>query len=367
MKIASLTPIVLDLPLTVPMKLSDMEIATSENVLVRLEAEGGLVGWGEAPAAPTMTGETAVRILASIRYLEPAVVGRNLDDAAAIVDAMDARLYGNESAKSAIEMALLDLVGKARDMPLVEMLGGARRERFPVIWVLGHGETRADIDDGQQKLQAGFRSFKLKVGVNAIAPDAERACRVRDALGDMIVLSADANQAWTVPEAVDFVRGAEDARLDFVEQPVKGTDLAGMARVAEATASPIAADEGLHGIIDIARHHAAGAAQGGSLKLIKFGGLERTRHAAELSAELRMKVNLAGKIAESSIATAAILHLAAAVPQIDWGLSVTNQYLAADVARNPIAVADGHAGLPTGPGLGVEVDEDAVGRFARAI
>jgi muconate cycloisomerase len=366
MRIKSLTPITLDLPLANPIKLSDMEIATSENVLVRLEADDGLVGWGEAPTAPTMTGETAARLVAAIDYLAPAIVGRAFDDPAALVEAMDGRLYGNESAKSAIEVAMYDLAGKASGVPLVEMLGGARRQRIPVLWMLGKGEAEADIDDGQRKMQLGFKSFKIKVGVNPVAPDAERTCLIRDALGDMVMLSADANQAWTVPEALDFVDRARDARLDFLEQPVHGTDLAGMARIASASQTPLGADEGLHGIADIEHHLAAGAAQGGSLKLIKFGGLARTRKAAEVSAELGMKVNLAGKIAESSVATAAILHLAGAVPGIDWGLSLTNQYLAADIAAAPIEVADGHATVPTAPGLGIEVDEDAVHRFARA-
>jgi muconate cycloisomerase len=233
--------------------------------------------------------------------------------------------------------------------------------------MLGAGDARADVETARQMVQYGFRSFKAKVGVNPAGEDAERACRIRDALGGALELSADANQAWTVADAVDFVRGAADARLDFVEQPVAGTDLAGMARVAAATDSPIGADEGLHGIEDIRRHHAAGAAAGGSLKLIKFGGLGRTLEAALLCDALGMKVNLAGKIAESSIATAALLHLAATVPSLDWGLSVTNQYLASDVVRNPIAVADGHAAVPAGPGLGVEIDEDAVHRWSRAV
>lgn len=367
MKITSLTPIALDLPLATPMKLSDMEIATSETVVVRLEADGGLVGWGEAPAAPTMTGETAPRLVAAIDYLAPAVVGPAFDDTAALIEAMDKRLHGNQSAKSAIEMALFDVAGKAARVPLVELLGGARRERVAVLWLLGNGDTEADIDDARRRMQLGFRGFKIKVGINPVAADAERTCRIRDELGDLVMLSADANQAWTVAEALDFVRRAADARLDFLEQPVDGADIAGMARIAAASAIPLGADEGLHGIADIERHHAAGAAKGGSLKLIKFGGLERTRQAAELSATLGMKVNLAGKIAETSIATAAILHLAGAAPRIDWGLSLTHQYLAADIVATPVEVAHGHARLPTAPGLGIEVDEDAVRRFARAV
>ena len=366
MKVKSVTPIAVDLPLSKPIKLSDIEIGTSENVLVRLEGDGGAIGWGEAPAAPTMTGETAESLVAAVRCLSPAVLGRDVEDLAGAIDAMDARMYGNASAKSAIEMALFDLTGKARGKPVAELLGEVLRQRMPVLRMLGNGDTKADIDDARQLVQYGFQTFKIKVGVNPVRMDADRACRIREALGDAIVLSADANQAWTTPEAIEFVTGAEDARLDFIEQPVRGVDVDGMAEVAAATRTPIGADEGLHGIEDIRRHHAAGAAGGGSLKLIKFGGLRRTLEAAVLTESLGMKVNLAGKIAESSIASAAILHLACAAPRVDWGLSLSNQYLAADVARNPIEIADGHTSLPAGAGLGIEIDEDAVGRFARA-
>ena len=89
--------------------------------------------------------------------------------------------------------------------------------------------------------------------------------------------------------------------------------------------------------------------------------------AAELCVSLGMKVNLACKVAESGIAAAAMLHLAAAVPSIEWGVSLTNQYLADDVVRTPLAIADGHADVPIGPGLGVEVDEARVRRYQRAI
>lgn len=366
MKIKSITPVALDLPLSRLIKLSDAAIASAETMLVRIEGDGGIVGWGEAPAAPAMTGETAGSLVAAVKYLSPFVIGRDADDISGAADEMDARMYANAGAKSAIEMALFDLVGKASGKPLAALLGAVRRQRMPVLWMLGSGETRADIDDARQRLQYGFQAFKIKVGVNPVAGDAERACRIRDAVGGGIMLSADANQAWSVPEAVAFVTAVEDARLDFIEQPVRGTDLDGMARVAAATDAPIAADEGLRGIADIRRHHETGAAQGGSLKLIKFGGLRRTLEAAVLCDGLDMRVNVGGKIAESSVATAALLHLAAAAPQIDWGLSPTNQYLAADVVRAPIAVVDGHAALPAGPGLGIEVDEDAVHRFARA-
>lgn len=365
MTIAAVTPVVVALPLARSMKLSDGEIATADNVLVRIEAEGA-VGWGEAPSAPTMTGETVEGIVAAVRYLAPALLGREARDITGAEAAMEGRLYGNASVKSAIGMALYDLNGRLAGKPVAALLGGARRRRIPVLWLLAAGETAGDAGEARAKAGEGFVGFKAKVGLGPVAEDARRAAAIRATLGDAAMLSADANQAWTADEGVAFVAAAADARLDFVEQPVHGADLVGMARIARASPTPVGADEGFHGIADIERHHALGAAAGGSFKLIKLGGLDRTLAAARVATGLGMKVNLAGKLAESSIATAALLHLAAVVPAIDWGLSLTNQYLARDVTRAPIAVAGGHATVPDGPGLGVEVDEDAIGRWARA-
>lgn len=125
-------------------------------------------------------------------------------------------------------------------------------------------------------------------------------------------------------------------------------------------------DEGVHRVEDLRRHHAARAARGGSLKAVKLGGLRPVCEAAALCVELGLKVNLAGKMAESGIATAAVLHLAAAVPSLEWGVSPTSAYLTEDVLTQPLKFSRGHAAAPSGPGLGVEVDEARVRRFTIA-
>jgi muconate cycloisomerase len=137
-----------------------------------------------------------------------------------------------------------------------------------------------------------------------------------------------------------------------------------MARVAAASSIEIGCDEGVHSLEDLRRHHEARAASGASLKTIKLGGLGPVCRAASLCEQLGMKVNLAGKIAESGIASAAVLHLAAAIPSLEWGVSLTSPYLDEDVLAEGLAFERGHAVVPQGPGLGIEVDEERVKRFA---
>jgi muconate cycloisomerase len=361
MKITRITPFATALPLRRPMKTGGEEMTKVENIFVRIDTDEGLIGWGEASSAPRMTGETVASIMAAIRFLTPALQGRDPRDAAGNLARMDQHMYGNASAKTALELALYDIAGKAAGKPVAELLGDVVRTRMPVLWMLASGETRADIEDGRQKIAAGFTAFKIKVGINPVESDIERAIAIRAAMPG-VQISADANQGWSVAQAIRFVEGIGNA-LDFIEQPVMGHDLDGMARVARHTPVPIGADEGLHSNADIQRHHESRAAQGGSLKMIKLGGMTRTCQAAKLCGTLGMSINMAGKIAESSLATSGVLHLASAAPNVNWGLSCTQQYITADVVHDAIQIVDGHVLRPNGPGLGVEVDETALRKF----
>ena len=135
-----------------------------------------------------------------------------------------------------------------------------------------------------------------------------------------------------------------------------------MARVAAATGVPIAADEGIHSRDDIERHHERQAARGVSLKAIKLGGLRALLEASRLCDRLGMQVNISCKTGESSVASAAAVHVAAVAPTIAWGLTVTSPGLAEDVVVEPLRIANGHVEVPSGPGLGIEVDERRVRR-----
>jgi len=364
MEIASVTPVAVALPLARPMKLAGVEIRTADNVLCRVETRDGIVGWGEASSAPGMTGETVASMMAAIRLMAPRLVGRDADDFAGNLAAMDFALYGNASAKSAVEIALYDIVGKARQVTAASLLGEVRRERAPLIIMVANGETKKDVAQARRNTDEGFVAFKIKVGVGTPEADAERAAIVRDAMADDALVSADANQGFSYDGAVKFLGAIGPARLDWVEQPVMGHDVEGMARLAAMAPCKLGADEGLHALRDIREHHTAGAAVGGSLKLIKLGGPTRVQEASVLCAELGLHVNVAAKIAESSISGAAVMALASAAPMLDWGVSVTQQYLATDIVRNPVRIVDGHVHAPAGPGLGIDVDEDAVARYA---
>src|SRR5690242_13378884 len=136
MKIATIEPIAVALPMKKPVYMAGVEIRQADNVLVRIESDTGTVGWGEAASAPTMTGETVESMMAAIAYLLPAVLGRDPADIAGASAAMNGRMYANQAAKAAVEIALHDLVGRATGRPAYALLGGKVRSCIPVLGVV---------------------------------------------------------------------------------------------------------------------------------------------------------------------------------------------------------------------------------------
>jgi L-alanine-DL-glutamate epimerase-like enolase superfamily enzyme len=363
MKITTIEPFAVSLPMKKPVTMSGETVARADNVLVRAETDDGFVGWGEAASAPTMTGETTASMMAAVEHMAGGLRGRAADDFANLSAAMDAAMYGNTGAKAAIEIALHDLVARAAGRPLYALFGGKTRSRIPLLAVIGSTDEAADLREAEARWAAGYRAFKIKVGLAEPDADAARTravCRMLKARGENCLVSADANQGFGRDEAQRYVAALGECGLDFFEQPVHAHDLDGMARVAAASRAPIGADEGIHSLDDIERHHARGAASGVSLKAIKLGGLRRLYEASRLCDRLGMKVNVSCKTGESSVASAAALHLAAAVPALAWGLTLTSHGLAEDVAAEPLHVEAGHAVMPDRPGLGIEVDEHRV-------
>jgi muconate cycloisomerase len=245
---------------------------------------------------------------------------------------------------------------------MVDLVGGPMRGAVTPMWLLGNPTPEQDIAEAHAKRAQGFGFFKLKIGTKAVDSEIASTLALREGLGATTPLCADANCGLTFADACRYVEGVPDAGLMFIEQPLSHADHNALARLTRISSIPIGADEGIHSLADIEAHERCGAS-GVSLKLIKLGGMSAAIEAAQLCHRLGLSINIAAKIAESSIASAAAIHLACAVPAVDWGVSLTHFYLAEDVARDTLAISDGAVALPIGPGLGIEVDEAQVERF----
>lgn len=350
-------------PLVSPIRMAGETISSADNLVVRIGDGEGNFGWGEAASAPLMTGETAAGMVAASRFMAERLEGAEAGDPAELHRTIEALIYGNHGAKAAIEIALVDLMGKRANRPVCELLGGRLRDEAIVLTMIAGGDLESEIDSAKDQLAAGFSAFKMKVGAGAPERDLERVAAVRAAAGGAVRISADANQGYGREDALRFAEGAAQAGLDFMEQLVAAGDLEGMAACARSTSVPLGADEGLHSVADIRRHNEAGAASGGSLKTIKLGGACAVMEAARLMHDLGMHVNLAGKVAETGIASAAVAHLSLAVPQLDWDTSITCQYLADDIVEEPLRIVGGRLRPPDRPGLGIAVDEARLARY----
>ncbi|HTS42053.1 MAG TPA: enolase C-terminal domain-like protein [Xanthobacteraceae bacterium] len=351
------------LPLKKPMAMAGVAITHAHNILVRVAAADGTVGWGEVAAAPTRTGDTIDGLVAAVRdHLAPVLVGKDANMLPALRRSMRTALFGNTGAHSAVEMALFDLAGRAAGKPLIELIGGSIRKQVAPMWLLGNPTPDADIAEAHAKEQEGFHFFKLKIGTKPIEKEIAATHALRTALGDRVPLCADANGGLTLADAQRYVRETRDAGLMFVEQPLPAEEFDALATLTKDSPVPIGADESFHSTVDLDTLARCGAG-GVSLKATKLGGIMASVEAARRCRILKLSVNIAVLVAESSLSSAAAVHLACAVPDVSWGVSLTHFYLAEDIVRHPLPLGGGEVTLPTGPGLGVEVDEAAVARY----
>jgi muconate cycloisomerase len=366
--IADVRVILADIPVRRPHKMSFTTLEAVNFAFVRIEAAGGLVGWGEAAClgGPTWSEESAESVAATIeRYIAPWLRGRDAASIEALRQEMARRLQGNPFARAAVEMALWDLNGRALGVPVHRLLGGAVRDRVPLSWSLAVASPADEVEEARERVARGHRIFKIKTAARPLAEDVERVRCIRTAVGPDISLRVDANQGWDRPTALRAVRVLEPYGLDFVEQPLARWDLDGMAWLGRRSAVPIMADESCFSPQDAFQIARRGGVSILGLKVTKSAGLLGTMAIARI-AEAGGLGCYVGCMIETSLGTAAYLQVALAAAPVLWGCELFGPLLLrGDVTRDPVRYADGAILAVDGPGFGVEVDEAALEEWAR--
>lgn len=364
LRIVRVEAIPVALPLKKAVVMAGERIERAYNLLVRVEAENGLVGWGEAASAPLMTGDLLPGMVAAVNnHLAPLVTGQDALCRAELVQRCAHALLHNTGAKCAVDMAINDLVGHHLGVSVADLFGGAAREVLQPMYLLGNPKVEDDVAEAKRKLGEGWSFFKLKIGIKDPREEARAAIEIRRSLGDAVALCADANMGMTFAAARLFAEQARDAGLLFMEQPLHSDDIDGMAALARVSPIPLNGDESIGSVSSLLTLHRLGAIQGANIKTIKMGGIGPTVHAMSVCGALGLSINLAGKVAESSIAAAAIVQLGCVAPNLDWGLNITNHYLAEDVTDAPLMIERGTVRRPRGPGLGIAVSEAKINRL----
>ena len=338
-------------------------------VLVRVEADG-IVGWGEATPTPSWTYETTESIVSTIRtYLAPVLIGHSVWDMDGAHRAMNRAISagyttGAPIAKAGIDLALHDLVGHALGEPVGRLWGQRRVDSILLNWIVSAKKPEQTVDEAREGWAAGYRAFKIKIGFASIETEVERVAAVR-AAAPSAPIWVDANQGYLVPDAIRLARLLEPLGVSVLEQPLRANDPVGSARLRGVSSIPIAIDESLVHPADLATFARLDALDLAVAKVQRSAGLFFSRRLCTLAEDLGIGVIGSG-LTDSALGFAASLHLFAAIGMQEPADLNGPQFLRSDYLAEPwTPVVAGRAAVPTGPGLGVHVDEQVVRQLAR--
>ncbi len=290
-----------------PFKISLGTSEFSEDVIVKIYADDGIFGLGEAAPAARITGESQETILGASVSIAQNLIGNDTDSMNALLDTIQSTILRNSAAKAAFDTALYDLVSKMAGKPLYRYLGGYR-ERVQSDVTIGIMPSAEAVTKAQRLLNMGVGIVKMKVG-DKIDDDLERVKKVRETVGQKTKIFIDANQAWEPKNAVSAIRKFEKYDIDLVEQPVKASDVDGLSFVRKNVDVPVMADEAVHTPEDAIRIVKSDAADMINIKLMKAGGIYNATKIAAISEAAGLK-NMVGCMMEGAVGIAAGIHFA---------------------------------------------------------
>lgn len=341
-------------------------IDSTQSVVLELHTDQGLVGIGESDPALMFTGESQRTVMTMLKHhLGPAVLGMDPRQIEAIHQRMGAVCLGNPFAKAAIDLACHDLVGKALNAPVYQLLGGLVHERIPVMWSLGSQPPQVNAREAAEKVEQGYRTIGLKLGILAPEEDIQRVAQVRQAVGDDIKLRCDANQSWSVGTAIRAIHQLEQYGVVMVEQPVPKWDLEGMAQIVQVVNIPVGVDESLSSPHDALRIIQSRSADFFSIKTTKQGGLHNAQKIRAMVETSGGKIFVNSMI-EMGVSVMSGLHFAAStVGLFEIGHALNSvRRLRDDILKEPVRYDGGDIIVPQGcTGLGVELDEHKMAKY----
>lgn len=367
--IESLKTLIVDLPTIRPHKLAMHTMQRQTLVILRLRCSDGIEGIGEATTIGGLSygNESPESIKTNIdSYFAPLLIGQDASNINAAMLRIERTVRGNTFAKSAVETALLDALGKRLGLPVAELLGGRVRDGLEVAWTLASGNTDKDIEEAERMLDIRrHRVFKLKIGAGDPAKDIAHVAAIKRALGDRASVRVDINQAWSEAIALRGCQMLGDAGVDLIEQPIARQNLEAQARISARSPVPIMADEAIESVDDSFALARAGAASVFALKIAKNGGPRAVLRTAAI-AEAAGIALYGGTMLEGAVGTVAAAHAFATLNKLEWHTELFGPLLLTeDVVAEPLIYRDFQLLIPTKPGLGLELDEERLAHFQR--
>jgi L-alanine-DL-glutamate epimerase-like enolase superfamily enzyme len=360
------------IPVRVPLK-AELAIRSARGgshslspfLLVKVHTDEGITGLGEVSCTPRWSGEdqfTAAHFINN--YLAPLLHGEDPTDIERLTLKFRTAVAGNYFTKAGIEMALWDILGKSRGLPVYQLLGGAARESVPIKWSVSGVEPAKAAEIARWAVQQGFKTMKVKVGIEPDG-DVARLRAVREAAGPDIKLGVDANGGWSPQVAVKVIERLCAYGIYFVEQPVAPEDVTQMAEVRRQIRLPVIADESVYTLPDAMTLVRLEAADVFSIYIGKAGGFGPARKIAAFAESAGLKCTVGSNL-ELGVGSAAMIHLALATRGIDaesFPCDIIGPlFYEDDLLVEPLSIAGGQARVKERPGLGVELDEEKVAR-----
>jgi muconate cycloisomerase len=342
---------------------------TQSAVIVRLRCSDGSEGIGEGTTIGGLSygPESPESILSAIEtYLAPVVLGQDADQITNAIAQMDRNVRGNRIAKSAVEMALWDALGKRLGVPVAQLFGGRTVQDMPVAWTLASGNSDTDIAEAQEMVARGRHNiFKLKIGKRTVRDDVAHVGRIKAALGESASIRVDINQAWSLADARWGLKGLQDVGCELVEQPVQARFLNAMAELTQSYEIAVMADEALGGPEDALNVASRKAADVFAVKIAQSGGLMRAREVIAIGQAAGIAL-YGGTMLETALGTAAALQLFSTVEHLAWGTEFFGPLLLTDdILTVPLTYGNFRVAVPQGAGLGVTLDPDKIDFYRR--
>jgi len=299
-----------------PFVISLGRIDYAENVVVKVETQSGYTGFGECCPFRTINGESLETAVLVGRYLAEVLTGQDPNDIETCIGRMDKALFGNNSIKSAFDIALHDIAAQTAGVPLFSYLGGKVRKTLVTDYTVSIGDLQTMVADAVEVRNQGYPAIKVKVGRRK-EEDVECIRLIRKAVGPEIPLRLDANQGWSVDTAIGVLSELDGMNIEFCEEPIPRWDYMNLATVRDAVSVPIMADESCSDHHDMERLINLDACDYVNIKLGKSGGLYNAMKMIKLAEKAGMKVQIGGFV-ESRLGFTASAHLALASENVAW-------------------------------------------------
>lgn len=338
-----------------PFKIAIMEIESSQSVFIRIHTNTGLYGIGEANPYWGITGETQSINMAGAVDLAKIILHKNPLNIEERMRDIEGFLVHNSTIRSAFDMALYDLLGKAAGLPLYSLVGGGRHS-FWTDNTIGIGEPEEVAQKALEYKKLGFKAIKVKLGTS-FDKDTLRIRKIRDAIGDELPIRIDANQGWDYQTAVKTLTALEPMGIEYCEQPIASWDYQNMHMIRENTSIAIMADESLFDHHDAFKLASMGCCDYFNIKLAKSGGI-RTALKINAIAESAGIPCMVGCMTETRLGLTAAAHIVSALSNIKFADLDGHMMLKEDPIIGGCQYNIGEIDLPDIPGHGADIDSD---------